>query len=192
MAGSPPMGDEAPKTGLYAKLNSPFVITFLGGMIITFATQLFVRGSAAAERERGREQAIFEKKVAVAISYANDIETASQLAGTVKKKRLWLHANPSPEAHDELGRTRATMEGQFWEAWKLSVQARKFPSVITEVLTLFRSPEVLRAARELIDAFNAEQAARTDDELEQRDAVVMKLEGELAHAMSDEIWHTGR
>jgi hypothetical protein len=186
------MGDEAPKTGLFAKLNSPFVITFIGGALITFSTQMFLRTSAAAERERAREQAIFEKKVAVATSYANDIETASQLAGTVKKKRLWLAANTAPEARDDLGRTRATIEAQFWEAWKLEVQARKFSSVITEVLTLFKSQAVLKSARELVNAFNAEQASRNDEELEQRDEVVVKLEGELARAMSDEIWSVSR
>jgi hypothetical protein len=177
----------AKKFGWFNKLNSPFVITFLGGVCITLAGQAFVRVGAATERDRARDEAIFEKKVSVASSYANDIETAVLLAGTVKKKRLWLRANQGPDARDDLGRSRTEMEKEFWEAWKLQVQARKFPSVITEVLTVFTSLAVQRAAQELVNAFKAEDASKTDEEVERHDADEEKQEGELARAMSDEI-----
>ena len=180
------------KLGWFNKLNSPFVITFLGGVCITLAGQAFVRVSAAAERDRARDEAVYEKKVSVASSYANDIVTAHLLAGTVKKKRLWLQANPSPDARDDLGRSRAAMESEFWEVWKLQVQARKLPSVITEVLTVFTSPAVQRAAQELVTAFKAEDASKTDDELERHRAEEEKAQGELARAMSDEIRQWGR
>jgi hypothetical protein len=84
------------------------------------------------------------------------------------------------------------MEKEFWEAWKLQVQARKFPSVITEVLTVFTSPAVQRAAHELVNAFKAEDASKTDEEVERHDADEEKQEGELARAMSDEIRQANR
>jgi hypothetical protein len=180
----------AKKTGLFDRLNSPFVITFLGGVCITLAGQTFVRMSAESQQARAREEALFEKKVSIASAYANDIETANSLAGTIKKKRLWLLANPSSDARDDLGRSRAEMEKEFWETWKLYIQARKFASVITDVRSAFTSPAVEAAAQDLLKAYEAEQLSKTDAELEQRDRDGEKLVEKLSRAMSEEI-HSG-
>jgi hypothetical protein len=178
------------KAGLFDRLNSPFVITFLGGACITLAGQALVRMSAESQRAQSREEAIFEKKVSIASTYANDIETANVLTGTLKKKRLWLLANPSPDARDELGRPRAEMEKEFWETWKLYVQARKLASVITDVQSTFTSPAVQEAAQGVVNAYEAEQRSQTDAELEQNRLEEEKTVTQLSHAMSDEL-HQG-
>jgi hypothetical protein len=177
------------KAGLFDRLNSPFVITFLGGACITLAGQALVRMSSESQRIEAREEAMFEKKVAIASTYAGDIETANVLTGTLRKKRLWLLANPNPDARDELGRPRAEMEKEFWETWKLYVQARKLASVITDVRSAFISPAVQEAAEGVLKAYQAEQRSQTDAELEQNRIEEEKSITKLSQAMSDELHH---
>jgi hypothetical protein len=101
-------------------------------------------------------------------------------------------ANPNPDARDELGRSRAAMEAEFWETWKLYVQARKFGSVISDVTSVFTSSAVADAARDLLQAYEAEQRSQTDAELEQHRVEEEQMVKKLSHAMNDEIHRTGR
>lgn len=180
------------KLGWFGRLNSPFMITVMGGIFITIAGQLFVRVSSVVERRQALDQATLEKKLAVLTSYATDVETAEAFEGAVLAKRRWLREHPNADDRDDFGLPRAKVEDQLVDIYKAYLPSKKMLAVLTEVRAFFVTAPVQQAADTFDNAWTAVEEAKTADEQKKKWPDAVKASQALAQAMSEEIRQASR
>ncbi|MFI5298317.1 MAG: hypothetical protein ACHREM_09485 [Polyangiales bacterium] len=207
------------KPTLHSWLNSPFLITFLGGILVTVATQTYARGEHAEDRRRAetqherdlkavkdrhdedqtaarsrrdddRARVVLERKMNTLATFTNDFETSNSILITLQSKAFFLQAHPKGDhATDLLGLSRDQVEAEHWEVWKLYTQTKKVEAEVTEVKLLFDCPDVKSQADVVSKAIGREYDAKTVDALMKADREANAAQDFLSAAMSDELHH---
>lgn len=182
---------EGAKLGIRSFLNSPFFITVIAGFAISVVGHLFVRTNAEYARERAAEGAIRDKKMAVTSALANDLSTYIGMKGSFLKRKIWLNSHRDESAMRD-GATRADVQKEYFDIWKLMMQARKPDAVLAEVRSFFASPEVIDDADKVESAIAALDEAKTEADVEPLAKEQEKSRRELVRAMGRELRGVGQ
>jgi hypothetical protein len=140
-------GEKGP--GKAGFLNSPFIITFLGGLFVTAITLLVQHLAAGHDRQLQYSIKRFDRMAAVMVKMAEEFPEAIYLVYAMEKRSCWL-ADPRNKDKDyddgrDHGQTRAFYDSlveKFFSATNPS-------SLLAEAPLFFTSESVLLSTRTL-------------------------------------------
>jgi hypothetical protein len=174
------------KKGLFAILNSPFIITVIAGLALSLLSQMFVRANAKKEEALAQEKANREKMASIITSAANDISTYESMKGSWQKRKAWLsgHTSENDEWH---GRSHSDVYADYYELWKMMMQARKPDAVFAEIRSFYCGDDVGRLVGKLAGALDALSGAQTEDAVEPLIEEMDRIFESLVAAMGMEL-----
>jgi hypothetical protein len=123
---------------------------------------------------------------AIITSTANDLSTYVSMKGSWQRRKAWLgeHTNKADEWN---GRSHSDVYQDYYELWKMMMQARKPDAVFAEIRSFYCGEDVLRLVGKLATALEAIGNAKTESAVEPLIKEEDKVFESLIDAMSDEL-----
>lgn len=123
---------------VFRTLNSPFVVTLLGGLLLALVGGLIT----GLQKEHELTVALQQKKYELHSKAVSDIETAIMLLDGICKTNAWLLANQDPAARTPRGRNRTevlTTHDQLWDQYR---QGAKPAATLSLIKAFFKRQDV--------------------------------------------------
>lgn len=141
---------------LPAWLNTPIIVTCLGGIVVAWVTSVVQQRADTAAREREQIRSVQSAKLAAFTSFADDFPITHSrlydlmyLYSWLKEKEITNGDSTENPARHKSGRTYAEMY-QHWFALKAEfVKSRSFHSLIGHVEAAFDDLTILSTTAEL-------------------------------------------
>lgn len=116
--------DHKKRTGLWAVLNAPFVITLIGSLLIAGVTQLWQFKASNYEMQRARSQSLQDRRYEFLCTFSEEFPKTLILLNSVYTGQLWLDEK-GPDVKNDVGMTRAEVWAEYKDNMKLLLHARQ-------------------------------------------------------------------
>jgi len=137
-----------------AFLNSPFVVTLIGGLIVGIVSQLWQQHASDLNFQRLSWVEAMKERRSAAKEYAFHMDGALYNAQVFKRREIWLRDAKTPESVFLDGRNFKE-ERTFYEATAQKIYSAATPDgLVTLIQSTFTSLEVGRLAAELQTCLN--------------------------------------
>ena len=170
-------------------LKSPVIATLVGGLLLNS----FGVMKAHYDKKQAQEQAMLEKRIAIASQFAQDISHTISIEVFFSKHKLWLKEHrDDPDPRNETGMSRAEVNAQTFELWKLLMQAKPEKAIFSEVRSFFSDPKLPALLDAADHAIDQAQAATTPQERRSREADLDKILDDVMKTLEGEIGRPSR
>jgi hypothetical protein len=180
---------EIERTSWPTFLNSPFVVTLLGGIIVTMASQLWQEHAAQLNFERLSWTEAMKERRTAAREFANHIDGALYTLQVFKRREFWLraHIHEPPNFTFPDGRDFKE-ERTFYESTAQRLYGGASPvGLIALIQATFTSTDVQHQATALQAAFNDFATASDEAVLSRQLTVLNAADDALLRAINGEI-----
>ncbi|MCP4367290.1 MAG: hypothetical protein GY797_04125 [Deltaproteobacteria bacterium] len=174
-------------------LNSPFVVTLLGGFAITLLTITFQYTSAKNERVRRHEIQQYNQKKDVLFEFANEFVASLNLAKRYKIREIWIAEKVHNKIKDDNfkdGRNFEETRDYYQLLLDKYLAKRGADSFCAQIRTIFDSEQVITKANELdnvMDLLVGAKGLNAKKELKMKFSEADTLYQELIEEMGREL-----
>ena len=171
-------------------LNSAFVVTLLGGIIVAALGHFWQDASLNRQKELSRLESASQQRYDLLHNFVQDFESTTMILGTLHKQRIALAELTSKRNADPASVPQATFDSankSYQDTWLLYKDARKINSYEVQIKARYKDAAVMSALDALDNAVNATQNAKNEEGLEATMAMVDKTFALLASAMVSEV-----
>jgi uncharacterized surface anchored protein len=138
-------------TSFLSFLNSPFVVTLLGGLMVAWATHLWQKANTDAAYSRSIVESSLRERRAAARDFADHIGSALYYSHVVKVREIWIRNALRTGGQDKFPDGRKfDQERAYYEASAQRMLANSTESLSARVAVTFTSSPVQNA----INTFN--------------------------------------
>jgi hypothetical protein len=185
---SPTQPSGSPNGRVGPFLNSPFVLTVVGGLAVAAITTGYSYLKASKEEKLAKDNTLREQQINVLSSVTNDLPTYVSAMGSMRNFREWLehHDKDSTEV-DERGRTRDKIETLYQDYFKLLLQTKNSFSILAQVSSYYEAEQVCNRVKEEVRAIDKIHDATGYKEREEAMKAQDKVFESLLAAMATEI-----
>lgn len=139
---------------IIAVVNSPFIVTVLGGIILWALSAVWQDMQADASAKRQQLENLFSERKELLVTFADTIPRTLMIARDLKKREVWIAANrPKSDQLYRDGRNFTETQNLYEESIR-ELTLSKSPAALTaQIQALFDSERAISLAVEFSDQF---------------------------------------
>lgn len=137
------------KTSFSEIVNSPFIVTFLGGLIASLITFSIQHNSAKHDAEALRVKQDYERREKVAYDFADEFPLTLNLADRFMTRQVWLQEHTNG-VFDEDGRSYSETRDYYETCLNAYLARRPAGSLCSQIAAEFRSADITFFANEVV------------------------------------------
>jgi hypothetical protein len=185
---SPTQPSGSPNGRVGPFLNSPFVLTVVGGLAVAAITTGYSYLKAGKDEKLAKDNSLRDQQINVLSSVTNDLPTYVSTMGSMRNFREWLerHKEDTTEV-DERGRTRDEIATLYKDYFKLFLQTKNSTSILAQVSSYYEAEQVCDRVKEEVHAIEKIHDATGYREREEAMKAQDKVFESLVAAMATEI-----
>jgi len=168
-------------------LNSPFVVTLLGALIVAHLGHLWQEASLNRQKEISRLESTAQQRYDLLFSFVQNFESTMMILGSLRTHDIELRAakvnrDADPKSEDAEIKFKS-INNRYQDTWWQYQKASKINAFTIQIRARYSDPGVHAALKALDEAVVDFQGSGTNQEVSARLATVQDRFDELSKAM---------